>query len=231
MLSLWNMECLCIYYRTCSKFLNFAALFPAQYFIMFYPPFFIFNIYQLYRVVTTHRIRDLKNECIYIYELTTDIGSCSQRQKVCLFPNCKEKIPNSGNRNISPFSDILTALYYSKLYFCIPLISELNIWFSPLFGYIKYAFFPILNKTMWKRGCISFVVSYCEFVTFPLVSWVRCGTWLYRFLIFAPLLTLHHLPKMGKKGVTTSCILPWYHWPWNKHIPSLSNPAVVSDPH
>ena len=24
---------------------------------------------------------------------------------------------------------------------------------------------------------------------FPLVSWVRCGTWLYRFLIFAPLLT------------------------------------------
>ena len=36
----------------------------------------------------------------------------------------------------------------------------------------------------------SFVVSYCEYVTFPLVSWVRCGTWLYRFLIFAPLLTL-----------------------------------------
>ena len=26
-------------------------------------------------------------------------------------------------------------------------------------------------------------------VTFPLVSWVRCGTRLYRFLIFAPLLT------------------------------------------
>ena len=36
---------------------------------------------------------------------------------------------------------------------------------------------------------LSFVVSNCEFVTFPLVSWVRCGTWLYRFLIFAPLLT------------------------------------------
>ena len=35
------------------------------------------------------------------------------------------------------------------------------------------------------------VVSNCEFVTFPLISWVRCGTWLYRFLIFAPLLTLH----------------------------------------
>ena len=23
---------------------------------------------------------------------------------------------------------------------------------------------------------LPFVVSYCEFVTFPLVSWVRCGT-------------------------------------------------------
>ena len=38
---------------------------------------------------------------------------------------------------------------------------------------------------------LSFVVSSCKFITFPLVSWVRCGTWLYRFLIFAPLLTLH----------------------------------------
>ena len=40
---------------------------------------------------------------------------------------------------------------------------------------------------------LSFVVSICEFVTFPLVSWVRCGTWLYRILIFAPLLTLYTL--------------------------------------
>ena len=37
---------------------------------------------------------------------------------------------------------------------------------------------------------LSFVVSNCEFVTFPLVSWVSCGTLLYRFLIFAPLLTM-----------------------------------------
>ena len=35
---------------------------------------------------------------------------------------------------------------------------------------------------------LSFVMSYCEVVTFSLVSWVRCGTWLYWFLIFAPLL-------------------------------------------
>ena len=36
---------------------------------------------------------------------------------------------------------------------------------------------------------LSFEVYNCEFATFPLVSWVRCGTWLYRFLVFAPLLT------------------------------------------
>ena len=32
------------------------------------------------------------------------------------------------------------------------------------------------------KGLISwllFVVSYCEFVTFPMVSWVSCGTSLY----------------------------------------------------
>ena len=36
---------------------------------------------------------------------------------------------------------------------------------------------------------LSFAVSNCEFVTFPLVSWVGCGTGWYRLLIFAPLLT------------------------------------------
>ena len=32
---------------------------------------------------------------------------------------------------------------------------------------------------------ISFVMFVCDVVTFPLVSWVRCSAWLYRFLIFA----------------------------------------------
>ena len=45
--------------------------------------------------------------------------------------------------------------------------------------------------TCWERADLLALVCgvYCEFVTFPLVSWVRCGTRLYRFLIFAPLLT------------------------------------------
>ena len=47
--------------------------------------------------------------------------------------------------------------------------------------------------TCWERADLLALVCgvCCEFVTFPLVSWVRCGTYLYRFLIFAPLLTLN----------------------------------------
>ena len=46
--------------------------------------------------------------------------------------------------------------------------------------------------TCWERADLLALVCgvFCEFVTFPLVPWVRCGTCLYRFLIFAPLLTL-----------------------------------------
>ena len=36
------------------------------------------------------------------------------------------------------------------------------------------------GETSW----LSFVMSNCEVATFPLVSWARCGAWLYRFLIF-----------------------------------------------
>ena len=46
---------------------------------------------------------------------------------------------------------------------------------------------------------LSFVMSNCEFVTFPLVSWVRCVTRLNRFLIFAVFLTF--IP-WGIKGLT-----------------------------
>ena len=52
---------------------------------------------------------------------------------------------------------------------------------------------------------LSFVVSNCEFVTFPLVSWVRCDSGLYRLLIFAPLLTFlnnamyHHKETIKSK--------------------------------
>ena len=45
--------------------------------------------------------------------------------------------------------------------------------------------------TCWERADLLALVCgiFCEFVTIPLVSWVRYDTGLYRFLIFAPLLT------------------------------------------
>ena len=39
---------------------------------------------------------------------------------------------------------------------------------------------------------LSFVVSNCEFVTFPLVSWVRCGT-MYLIVSIPDLCTLTYL--------------------------------------
>ena len=47
---------------------------------------------------------------------------------------------------------------------------------------------------------LSFVMSSCDVVTFPLISWVRCGPWLYRFLIFALFLTLYSPVKVSKKA-------------------------------
>ena len=44
---------------------------------------------------------------------------------------------------------------------------------------------------------LLFVGSNCEFVTFQLVCWVRCGTLLYRFLILAPLLTFICIKVLG----------------------------------
>ena len=53
----------------------------------------------------------------------------------------------------------------------------------------------LLINALWSlagkglTSWLSFVMSNCEVVTFPLVSWVRCGAWLYWFLIFALFLT------------------------------------------
>ena len=52
-------------------------------------------------------------------------------------------------------------------------------WFCLVFAmslcasvYMCFVVSCLEGLTSW----LSFVVSYCEIVTFPLVSWVRCGT-------------------------------------------------------
>ena len=63
-----------------------------------------------------------------------------------------------------------------------------------------------LVVTFWERAdLLAHICGDCEFVTFPLVSCVRCGIWLYRFLIFAPLLTLlGECPILFKKEIKKS---------------------------
>ena len=67
--------------------------------------------------------------------------------------------------------------------------------FMDLFLYLLCLCARLFICALWSSAgkgltsWLSFVVSNCEFVTFPLVYWIRCGTRLYRFLIFAALLT------------------------------------------
>ena len=57
--------------------------------------------------------------------------------------------------------------------------------------------------TYWEMAdLLDLVCGVCEFFTFPLVSWVRCGTRLYRFLIFAHLLCRRKIPNFYKTFAT-----------------------------
>ena len=70
-------------------------------------------------------------------------------------------------------------------------------------------FICALWSPSWKglSSWFSFLVYNCEFVTFPLVSWVRCGTWVFQMLIFAPLLTssCDTIKKMSFHGPKRKC--------------------------
>ena len=67
--------------------------------------------------------------------------------------------------------------------------------FCGLFMLLQFCFARLFVTALWSpagKGLISWlscVMSNCDVVTFPLVSWVRCGAWLYRFAIFALFLT------------------------------------------
>ena len=49
-------------------------------------------------------------------------------------------------------------------------------------SYVCYAFVRLFIVALWSpagkglTSWLSFVMSNCEFVTLPLVSWVMCGT-------------------------------------------------------
>ena len=50
--------------------------------------------------------------------------------------------------------------------------------FGPVFAMpLWVSVYMCLGSPAWKRltSWLSFVVPYCEFISFPFVSWVRCG--------------------------------------------------------
>ena len=42
--------------------------------------------------------------------------------------------------------------------------------------YCRVFAMPLCASVLFVTSWLSFMVSNCKFVTFPLVSWVRCGT-------------------------------------------------------
>ena len=67
-------------------------------------------------------------------------------------------------------------------YFCLVLLCL----YAPLF--VDALWLPAgKGLTSW----LSFVMSNCDVVTFPLVSWVRCSAWFYLFQTFALFITLN----------------------------------------
>ena len=89
---------------------------------------------------------------------------------------------------LSPLVKYFTDL--SKAVLLLWIIYVISVLF--LLCYCAHLFIYALWSPAGKRltSWLSFVMSNCEVVTFPLVSWVRCGAWLYRYLIFALFLTL-----------------------------------------
>ena len=68
-----------------------------------------------------------------------------------------------------------------------------SLWFS--WNIMPYLLF-LKKRQHFKLSSVAIYRWRFKDVTFPLVSWVRCGTWLYRFLIFALLLTLMYISNI-----------------------------------
>ena len=60
-----------------------------------------------------------------------------QMAKVCFFPISRRKFPIQGTKKLSSFCDILTALYHSKLYFCVPKF-EMCLLVNQIFDFFGY---------------------------------------------------------------------------------------------
>ena len=102
----------------------------------------------------------------------------------------RSKITNI--RCVTWISSSLETVYYGwGAFYQLDLLLKLMLFLSCLLCFHARLFVNALWSPAGKglTSSLSFVVSNCDVVTFPLVFWVRCGAWLYRFLIFALFLT------------------------------------------
>ena len=72
----------------------------------------------------------------------------------------------------------------------------------------------------------SFVMYKCDVVTFPLFSWVRCGAWLYRFLIFALFLTFVFWKNSSSRTRKTNGLAKKIKFREHSSIPTLPGTAT-----
>ena len=126
---------------------------------------------------------------IYIDDTLIKLGSFMQTEHLCFLIHIwtKREVGAPFDR-LKPSSKIFYwpfqggASFVDHLcYFCIVLLC-----------FHARLFVDALWSTVGKglTSWLSIVMCICDVFTFQLVSWVRCGAWLYRFLIFALFLTL-----------------------------------------
>ena len=128
-----------------------------------------------------------------------------------------------------PSSKIFLWTVPRRCFFCGSFVLFLSCF---CYAFIHACLLMPCGHLLGKADLLALVFDvYCDVVTFLLVSWVRCGAWFYRFLIFAIFLTFMHtctddqwLPNI--KGVfwqslrqtaqtaTTecACALSCYNW-------------------
>ena len=107
-----------------------------------------------------------------------------QTKHLCVLIDIWTKVEVGAPWNwFKPSSKIVLLTFPRRCFFCGSFMLFLSCF--------CYAFVRLFINTLWSpagkglTSCLSFMMSNYEFVTFPLVSWVRCGAWLYWFLIFA----------------------------------------------
>ena len=89
----------------------------------------------------------------------------------------------------------------SKIFFCGSFV-----FFVSCVSHVFASVYCCLVVTCWERGDLLLVMFIIFLLLSHVVSWVRCGNWLYRFLIFVVFLTLYHTVTLPVTYMVASSI-------------------------